>query len=517
MTIATLLSRVLGLARDVVLAAIFGAGAAMDAFVVASRIPNLVRDLFAEGAMSAAFVPTFTRHLKEKGEASAWRLGSNVINALIVVTGALVVLGMIFAYPLADFYTDDEQFSDNLELTAHLTRWMLPFLTMVAVAVAQAGMLNSMRKFFIPAVSPAMYNVAVILSAFVVVPFCPALGLEPITGIAIGSLLGGMLQIMAQWPALHAAGYRYKPVLDFKDPGLRDVLLLMGPGTIGVAAAQINLFVNTVLATSQEVGAATWLTYAFRLMYLPIGLFGVSVATAALPELARQASVGGFDGMRRTVSSSLRLMLMLSVPAMAGLAVLAYPITELIFERGEFTSADTSAVAYALLMYAPGLIGYSVVKIASPSFYALKDARTPVIISIVTVLANVALNLWLIRVLGYAGLALGTAIASLLNAVLLLTLLSRRIGGVDFRRVVVAFLKVGVASAVMAATAYWAEIWLSSTLGHTGMVPRALSLGGGIAAGVLALAATAKLLRLSEFEDAAGAILRRLKGSSAAR
>ena len=517
MTIATLMSRVLGLARDVVLAAIFGAGAAMDAFVVASRIPNLVRDLFAEGAMSAAFVPTFTRHLKEKGEASAWRLGSNVINGLIVVTGVLVVLGMIFAYPLADFYTDDEQFASNLDLTASLTRWMLPFLTLVAIAVAQAGMLNSLRKFFIPAVSPAMYNVAVILSAFVVVPFCPALGLEPITGIAIGSLLGGMLQIMAQWPALHRAGYRYQPVLDFKDPGLRDVLLLMGPGTIGVAAAQINLFVNTVLATSQEVGAATWLTYAFRLMYLPIGLFGVSVATAALPELARQASAGGFDGMRRTISSSLRLMLMLSVPAMAGLAVLAYPITELIFERGEFTPADTSAVAYALLMYAPGLIGYSIVKIASPSFYALKDARTPVIISIVTVLANVALNLWLIRVLGYAGLALGTAIASLLNAVLLLTLLSRRIGGVDFRRVAVAFLKVAMASVVMGAAAYWAEIWLSNTLGHTGMVPRALSLGGGIAAGVLALAAAAKLLRLSEFEDAMGAIFRRLKGSSAAR
>lgn len=517
MTIATLLSRVLGLARDVVLARFFGAGAAMDAFVVASRIPNLVRDLFAEGAMSAAFVPTFTRHLKEKGEASAWRLGSNVINSLIVVTGVLVVLGMIFAYPLADLYTDDEQFATNLDLTASLTRWMLPFLTMVAVAVAQAGMLNSLRKFFIPAVSPAMYNIAVILSAFVVVPFCPALGLEPITGIAIGSLLGGMLQIMAQWPALHAAGYRYKPVLDFKDPGLRDVLLLMGPGTIGVAAAQINLFVNTVLATSQEVGAATWLTYAFRLMYLPIGLFGVSVATAALPELARQASGGGFDGMRRTVSSSLRLMLMLSVPAMAGLAALAYPITELIFERGEFTPADTSAVAYALLMYAPGLIGYSIVKIASPSFYALKDARTPVVISIVTVLANVALNLWLIRLLGYAGLALGTAIASLLNAALLLTLLSRRIDGVDFRRVSVAFLKVAVASAVMAAAAYWAEIWLSNTLGPTGFVPRALALGGGIAAGVLTLAAVAKLLRLSEFEDAMSAIFRRLKGSSAAR
>jgi len=517
MTIATLLSRLLGMARDIVLAAIFGAGAAMDAFVVASRIPNLVRDLFAEGAMSAAFVPTFTRQLTQKGEANAWRLGSNVINALILVTGTLVVLGMIFAYPLADFYTDDEQFAANLDLTARLTRWMLPFLTLVAVAVAQAGMLNSLRRFFVPAVSPATYNVALILSALVIVPFCPALGLEPIEGIAIGSLLGGVLQIVTQWPALHAAGFRYKPILDFKDPALRDVLLLMGPGTVGVAAGQINLFVNTVLATSQEVGAATWLTYAFRLMYLPIGLFGVSVATAAVPELARQAVEEGFAGMRRTLSSSLRLMLVLSVPAMAGLAALAYPITQVVLERGEFTPADTAAVSYALLMYAPGLIGYSIVKIASPSFYALKDARTPVMISVVTVLSNVALNLWLIRVMGYAGLALGTATASLINASLLLTLLSRRIGGVDAPRVVLTFVKIGLASAAMAAAAWFAQIELAATIGDVTFVQRALALGGAIAAGILVLAAVAKLLRLSEFEEAMGTVLRRLKGGGAAR
>src|SRR5687768_7584740 len=269
MTIATLLSRVLGVARDIVLTFAFGASREMDAFNVATRIPNLVRDLFAEGAMSAAFVPTFTRHLKEKGEASAWRLGSNVINALLVVTGTLVILGMVFAYPLADFYTDDANFSDNLDLTATLTRWTLPFLTMVAIAVAQAGMLNAVGRFFIPAVSPAMYNVAIILSALALVPFAPALGIEPITAIAIGSLAGGLLQIVAQWPSLRASGFRYQPILDFKDPGLRQVLLLMGPGTIGVAAAQINLVVNTYLATSQGEGAVTVLNYAFRLMYLP--------------------------------------------------------------------------------------------------------------------------------------------------------------------------------------------------------------------------------------------------------
>ncbi|MEX2271720.1 MAG: murein biosynthesis integral membrane protein MurJ [Vicinamibacterales bacterium] len=513
MTIATLLSRVLGLARDIVLTSVFGASREMDAFNVATRIPNLVRDLFAEGSMSAAFVPTFTRHLKQKGEASAWRLGSNVINALLVVTGVLVVLGMIFAYPLADFYSSDAKFADNLPLTATLTRWTLPFLTMVAIAVAQAGMLNSLRQFFIPAVSPAMYNVALILSALVLVPFAPALGIEPITAIAIGTLVGGMLQIVAQWPALRSAGYRYQPILDFKDPGLRQVLLLMGPGTIGVAAAQINLAVNTYLATSQEVGSVTVLNYAFRLMYLPIGLFGVSLATAAIPEIAREALVKGFDDMRRTISSALRMMLVLSVPSMMGLAVLGRPIVQLLFERNEWTPAATAATAWALLMYAPGLVGYSIVKIASPSFYALRDARTPVLVSMITVGTNVALNLWLVRVMGFGGLALGTAIASLVNAGLLMALLSRRIGGVDSRRVLVTFMKIAAASAAMGASAWWIHVWLSDVVGLANVMTRGIAVGGAIAGALVVLAAAAKVLRLAEFEDAVSAVMRRVRGS----
>lgn len=517
MTIATLLSRVLGVVRDIALTSAFGASREMDAFNVATRIPNLVRDLFAEGAMSAAFVPTFTRHLKEKGEASAWRLGSNVINALIVVTGTLVVLGMVFAYPLADFYTDDAKFAGNLSLTATLTQWTLPFLTMVAIAVAQAGMLNSLRQFFIPAVSPAMYNVAIILSALVLVPFAPALGIEPITAIAIGTLLGGLLQVMAQWPALRAAGYRYQPILDFKDPGLRQVLLLMGPGTIGVAAAQINLAVNTWLATSQGEGSVTVLNYAFRLMYLPIGLFGVSVATAAIPELAREALVKGFDDMRRTISSSLRMMLVLSVPSMVGLAVLGRPIVQLLFERNEWTPDATSATAWALLMYAPGLVGYSVVKIASPSFYALRDARTPVLVSMLTVGVNVALNLWLVRVMGFGGLALGTAIASLVNAGLLMGLLAHRIGGIDTPRVLVTFIKTALASCAMGAAAWWLHGWLAGMVGDDNVFTRAIAVGGAIGGAILVLMLAAKILRLAEFEDAMSAILRRVRRSGAGK
>jgi putative peptidoglycan lipid II flippase len=241
------------------------------------------------------------------------------------------------------------------------------------------------------------------------------------------------------------------------------------------------------------------------------------VATAAIPDLARQAVGEGFVEMRRTISSALRMMLVLSVPSMVGLAVLARPIIQLLFERRRFTPDDTSAVAWALLMYAPGLIGYSIVKIASPSFYALRDARTPVIVSMTTVAVNVALNLWLVRVMGFGGLALGTAMASLVNAGLLMILLSRRIDGVDARRVLETFMKIAIASAAMGAASYWTQGWLARTAGSQSDITRAIALAGAIAAGVVVLVVAAKLLRLAEFEDALSAVLRRIRGGRAAR
>src|SRR6185295_6690316 len=239
------------------------------------------------------------------------------------------------------------------------------------------------------------------------------------------TLLGGLGQILIQWPLLRREGFRYRPLVDFRDPDLREVLRLMGPGTLGLAAVQINVFVNTYLATSQEEGAVSWLNYAFRVMYLPIGLFGASIATAALPSISRSASAGDLPGMRGTISAALRMMLMLNVPATIGLIVLSTPIVSLLLERGAFTSADTAATATALVFYAPGLIGYSAVKIASPSFYSLGDSRTPVTIGALSVAANLVLNLGLVAVMGYRGLALGTAAASLFNAACLLWLLER--------------------------------------------------------------------------------------------
>jgi putative peptidoglycan lipid II flippase len=516
-SIATMASRVLGVAREMVLAAFFGAsgGMEMDAFNVAFRVPNLLRDLFAEGAMTAAFVPTFTRALTTEGREAAWRLGNLVVNALLIITGVLVAIGIVFARPIthaiAPWFAGTP---GKLELTTELTRIMLPFLGTVAVAVAMMGMLNSLRRFFIPALSPAMFNVATIVCAFVLVPIMPRLGLQPIVAIAIGTVLGGLGQIALQWPVLRREGFRYHFLVDFTDPKLREVLRLMGPGTLGLAAVQINVFVNTYLATSQQQGAVSWLNYAFRLMYLPIGLFGVSIATAALPDIARRANEGDTLGLQRTISTALRMMLMLNVPATVGLISLAQPIVALLLQRGRFTAHDTAATAAALIFYAPGLLGYSAVKIASPSFYSLRDSRTPVVVSVIAVLTNLTINLLLVRVMGYRGLALGTALAAMFNAGALLWLLRRRLGGLDERRVFIAFVKILAASIVMGAAARLAASGLATLLPSAHLIGRAVQLAGAIAVGVIVLIAAARILRLAEFDDAFARVVKRLRPSA---
>ena len=513
-SIATMASRLLGVAREMVLAAVFGAGSGMemDAFNVAFRVPNLLRDLFAEGAMTAAFIPTFTRTLTSRGREAAWRLGNLVINALLLVTGTIVVAGIVFAGPITHALAPGfAAVPGKLELTTQLTRIMLPFLTMVAAAVAMMGMLNSLRRFFIPALSPAMFNVATIVCAIGLAPLMWHVGLPPIAAIAIGTLLGGLGQIALQWPVLRTEGFRYRPVLTLRDPDLREVLRLMGPGTLGLAAVQINVAVNTFLATNEEQGAVSWLSVAFRLMYLPIGLFGVSIATAALPEIARRANDGDLGGMRRTISGALRMMLMLNVPATIGLVALAHPIVALLLERGRFGPADTAATAAALMFYAPGLIAYSAVKIASPSFYSLGDSRTPVTVSVISVLANLAINLALVQVMGFRGLALGTALAAMFNAGTLLWLLRGRLGGLEGRRVAISFAKISGASIAMGFAAHYTSQWLAGQLPPSGSLWRAVQLAAAIAAGIAVLVASARLLRIAEFDDAFSRLLQRLR------
>ena len=510
---ATLASRILGLVRDQVLAAWFGAGNEMDAFIVAFRMPNLVRDLFAEGSMSAAFVPSFTRVLTVEGRNAAWRLGNMVLNALLVVTGTLVAIGLVWAQPIVAAYAADfASVPGKLELTVRLTRVMLPFLIFVALAAALMGMLNSLQHYFVPALAPAIFNLAAIAGAFTLVPLMPALGWPPIMAIAIAAMVGGVGQVAMQWPALRREGFRYRAVLDWRDPELRSVLLLMGPGTLGVAATQVNVFVNTLLATSEGTGAVSWLTYAFRLIYLPIGLFGVSIATAVLPAVSRHAAIDNFAGVRDTLSRGVSLMLMLSVPATVGLIVLAQPIVQLLFQHGRFLPADTTPTAAALRFYALGLIGYSTARIASPAFYALRQSRVPAMVSAGTIAANIVLSLTLQRTLGFRGLALGTSLAALANGGLLMLLLRRRLDGIGGGRLAVAFAKIVAASLVMAAVVSVVEPGAEAVAAGDSVAAQSIRLMLEIGSGLGALAGAARVLAIAEFREAATMVRARLAG-----
>ncbi len=514
---ATMTSRILGLVREQVLAYWFGASDSMDAFLVAFRVPNLVRDLFAEGAMSAALVPTFSRALND-GRDRAWRLGNSVMNALIVVTGVLVVAAIVFAPAIVSGLAGDfAAVPGKFELTVTLTRIMAPFLILVAMAAACMGMLNSLDVFFVPALSPAMFNVASIAVGVGLVPVAMRAGVEPILAMAIGTLVGGLGQVLLQWPPLHARGYRYSPRLDLADPALRRVLALMGPGVVGLAATQLNVFVNTIVATGEGTGAVSWLGYAFRVMYLPIGLFGVSIATATTPALARLVAAGRLPAMRSTLASALALMLTLNVPAAIGLMVLATPIVRLLFERGSFTAADTAATAAAVQYYAVGLVGYSMVKILSPAFYALGRSRTPAAVGVASVLLNAGLSVTTAPYFGYRGIALSASIAAIFNASLLALLLRRRTGGLDLPHVLATFVKVAIAAAAMAATAAWGLAWLEAVLPGSTVMLQITRLGAAILAALLVLAVGATLLRIREFEEVRDGVLRRLARTTSRR
>lgn len=503
---ATMLSRVLGLVREQLFAALLGATAFADAFVVAFRIPNLLRDLFAEGALSSAFVPTFAEHLKRSREA-AFRLGSIVIGALGLATGLVTLLGIVFAPELVAVMAPGfEEVPGKVELTVLCTRVMFPFLPLVALAAVAMGGLNAQEKFGPPALASAMFNLVAI--AFGVILVIAGVKAEAAAvGWSVGTLLGGAAQLLVQVPALRRTGFSFRPLFAFADPGLRRILRLMGPAVIGLAATQTNVFVNTIFASQVEGGAA-WLNYAFRLMQLPIGVFGVAVATIATTGLAKRAAERDLAGMRSTLGSGLRLVAFLTVPSMIGLIALREPIVRLLFERGRFDGSDTAATGAAVLMYALGLYAYSAVKVVAPAFYALDRPRVPLYGSLAAVAVNLALNITLFPVLSYRGLALGTAAAAAVNFTVLVFVFRRTAG---FRlgqlaghlgRVFLAAVPCGAAAwAVTTALAGWLGLSLAAQL---------VAVFGGIGVGAVVYAAASRLLRIGEIDEVIGLVRRRL-------
>jgi putative peptidoglycan lipid II flippase len=498
-SLATLASRLLGLIREQVFAAFFGAGLAVDAFQVAFRIPNLLRDLFAEGAMSAAFVPTLTRVQETEGREAAMRLANLVINFLVVTVSVICILGIVFADHIVPLMAPGfGQVPGKLELTTQMTRIMTPFLLLVALAAAVMGVLNTRRVFFIPAIAPTMLNLALIASGFLIAPICPRFGLEPIVGMAFGVLLGGLGQLFIQVPALWSQGFRWRPEISFRDPGVLRIVTLMAPAAVGLAATQVNIFVNTFLASLLPQGSVSWLNYAYRLMQLPIGLFGVAIATVTLAEVSRHAARREMPALKRTISFSLRFGLFLTLPATMILMSLAHPIVALLYQHGRFGADDSWQTAQALWGYAVGLSAFSAVRVLVPVYYSLGMTRIPVTISFVTIAINVVLNIMLMEPLQHRGLALATSISSVLNFVLLFEVLRRKIGPMGGRALSRSAGKIFLAS-LLAALAAFAAAWeVEGWLGLTSVVARIAVVGSGLFAATAVYLVAVFALRIEE-------------------
>jgi len=510
-SIAVFMSRVTGLARESIMARLFGAGLIYDAFMLGFRIPNLTRDLFAEGALSSAFVPTFTEYLANRGKEEAARLTNLVATAIIVVVGVVCLLGMVFAPALVQLMAPGyAAVPGKFEMAVSMTRIMFPFLLLVALAAQAMGVLNASNKFGVPAMASTFFNIGSVgFGLLLGIVFGPTLHLSRIEGMAFGVVLGGALQLIWQLPSLHRLGFRFRPGFDAKHPGLIKILQLMVPAILGNAAVQINVVVNTNFASSIADpvrgldGPVSWLGYAFRFMQLPLGLFGVAMASATLPSISRSAAAGNMDEFRRTLSKSLGMVFLLTLPSSVGLAVLGKSIIGAIYQGGRFQLYDTQQTAVALSCYAIGLAGYAALKVLNPAFYALGDARTPMLVSLASIAINFATAVAMIRLAGFghAGLAISTSVVALFGFVVLFEILRRRIGGVYGRTLAAGILKVSLASAIMAGV-----IWLSTRTMErwfgVSQLARLADIAVSIPLGLLVYYAMCKILGVTELDMA---------------
>jgi putative peptidoglycan lipid II flippase len=490
------------------MARLFGADAAYDAFLTGFRIPNLTRSLFAEGALSSAFVPTFTEALTTGTALEAAELAQVVATALALAAAAVCVLGMIFSPQLVELLAPGfGRVPGKFELTVLLTRVMFPFLLLVALAAEAMAILNARGRFGVPALASTFFNIGSVSSGL-------ALGLTigrrwphgMIVSMAAGVIIGGALQLGWQMPSLSRAGIAFRPRFDFKHPGLRRIARLMLPALIGNAAVQINVMVNANLASSLTDaagrvlnGPVSWLGYAFRFLQFPLGLFGAALASATLPAISRSAALGRVDEFRATLTGSLRMALLLTIPSSVGLAVLGESMIGAVYQGGRFGAYDTHQTAVALTCYSVGLAGYAAIKLLAPAFYALDDAWTPMAVSLASIGLNLALAVGLARGarMGQAGLALATSLVALAGAAALATALRRRIEGIEGRR-----LALSAAKITLAAVAMGAVCRVSSVAVHAGVhghrMPHLADLGVSIPLGVAVFYMLARALRIPE-------------------
>ena len=514
-SIAVMVSRILGLARETAIGYYFPSKTSADPFYLAFRIPNFLRDMFGEGILSKAFITTFLATEAEDGEEAAWNLTNRIFNLTFLVLMGIIALGIIFAPIVVDVLARDNfdrnldtiehfGFDNKIELAIYLTQLMFPYLLFVSFAATAMGLLNSKGKFGIPACASAFFNVSSLTIGIGGYYLCPLVEIHPITGMAIGVIVGGIAQFLIQVPSMYRVGFRYRPLLSLRDPRVLQVAHLIGPAVLGVAAVQVNLLTNTFFITSDS-GWLTWISRAYRVMHLPIGIFGVAISTVALPQLARLVTAGETENFRNALSYALRLMLALTIPAGIGLMVLSEPICRLLYEWGVTVEEDTIGTAGLLFVYAFGLCGFSTLKIVTDGFYAYRDIRAPVIVSICAVVLNICLNYLFI----YRGLFLdpravvfSTVLTVTLNCAVLLLLLRHKVGRLGLQSLVTLTFKILIASVVMGFICWLTNgVIEQDWLGTVGIIPRIIGVFVPIGLSLSILAAMYKLLKVSEFDD----------------
>jgi putative peptidoglycan lipid II flippase len=511
--LAVLCSRVLGLARDQIFFALFGGGRVMDAFTIAFRIPNLLRDLFAEGALSTAFVTVFTRTAALEDDAAAWRLANKVATLTAVTLSAITLLGILSAPWLVAALAPGFD-PGKAALTITLTRVMYPFILLVSLAALVMGLLNARNVFGIPAMASSFFNLGSIIAGVALGYWLdPHFGPHALLGLAIGTLIGGALQFLVQLPVLGRVGYRFHPDFHWRDAGVRSILRLMGPSVIAASTTQVNVLVNSVFASKLGDGPISWLTVAFRLMQLPLGIFGVALGTVTLPLLARMAATGNMHAFRSELARGMRLAFLMTIPASIGLMVLAGPIISVLYQHGRFGAYEAAESAGALRCYALGLCGYAALKILVNAFYAIDRRKTPMVVSFLAVGLNLLLN-WVFTVRlgwGHRGLAFSTACVASSNFLILYFLMRSHLGRLDSRAMVALLARVALASAVLFLICWAGAHWLLADWPTQPFWPKCLSLLLVITAAAGAFFLCASALGIGEVRDVARAVARRLR------
>jgi putative peptidoglycan lipid II flippase len=504
--LAVMFSRVLGLVREQLLAGLFGAGIGTDAFYAAFRAPNLLRDLFAEGALSTAFITTFSKKIEIEGDASAWKLANKMATLLVVFMSAITVLGIVFSPLLIDVLAPGfRSIPGKFELTVSLTRIMYPFILLVSLSALVMGMLNAKHVFGAPAMASSFFNLGSIVGGVGLGWWLdPHFGRRALFGIAIGTLIGGLLQLTSQLPAVFRAGYRFRPDFGWRDDGVRTILRLMGPAVIAASAVQINVAVNGCFASFLKNGAVTWLNNSFRLMQLPLGIFGVAIATVTLPLVSKSAARGDKAAFRATLARALRLAFFLTIPSAVGLVCLGGPIISLIYQHGRYTAFSAEQTGATLQCYAIGLVAYAGIKVLAPAFYALDARTTPMNCSFISIGINVLLNGVFTYWLGWGprGLALSTSLTAIVNFGLLYVLMRRLTGKLETRLMIPTLAKLALAGAALAMVCLLGRSYLLAGFYHFTFGHRCWSLLATIGAGGLVFFAACYVLRLSEMQEA---------------